>query len=37
MHQVTVLPVSAKHLQTLLFTHLLAYTSALAHYSTGIS
>ena len=37
MHQVTVLPVGATHLQTLLFTYLLAYTSALALYSTCIS
>ena len=37
MHQVTVLPVGATHLQTLLFTFLLVYTSALALYSIRIS
>ena len=37
MPQVTVQPVNANNLQTSLFVHLLAYTSALAHYSMGIS
>ena len=37
MPQVTILPVSANSLQTSLSVHLLGYTSAVAHYSMGIS